>query len=568
MIFIEDPWEVLGIERTSDAREIRRAYAARLKVTHPEDDAEGFQRLRMAYEFALAWGTRLVDPATAASAEVAIEDDAVPDEQARPADDPLVLAQQQTLAELARHLSATTPLDVERAQALLASAVDDERMDRLDLLQKTETQLAEMLAGSIPRSDPLLAVAEKKFEWTARREERSLPYSAREVIARLVDVEWLDRLTTYVDEEARAYARLMAPARPRERLVHAYLLHSGSWPEIELIHKLENEHPRLLDAMPEENVEWWRRFESLPKFSLSTVLVGLVVGLFAVVALGDEHGDYTPYLWLMPACGLAFGLFRYYAIDWPIMWTMQRWYGAPPRWFTIGWFGASIALMFAALPARATPWLGWFIALLAGATALWAQIAAGPRPSIFANDDTVLWNSRLIRAVVLNLVAVAWLGFTTRDIPDAFSTPLNLTILAALTASGLGRDVQVQTFQSALDSRWQTGACVLAILLAIVLGVLVIGFAGRPAWQAPLFVAVLSCVLLRRCVRTSFEMPTFGAGFRTVLVIGLLSLMRAYSAGFQPEASSAIIDWILIGSLLMLTGVVIAAVRYTTLNRS
>lgn len=49
-----DPWPVLGIAQTTDERRIRKAYAARLKHVHPEDDAEGFQRLREALEAAIA----------------------------------------------------------------------------------------------------------------------------------------------------------------------------------------------------------------------------------------------------------------------------------------------------------------------------------------------------------------------------------------------------------------------------------------------------------------------------------------------------------------------------------
>lgn len=51
------PWDELGLEEPGDRRAIKRAYAARLKSCRPEDDAEGFTRLRRAYEVALVWAS-------------------------------------------------------------------------------------------------------------------------------------------------------------------------------------------------------------------------------------------------------------------------------------------------------------------------------------------------------------------------------------------------------------------------------------------------------------------------------------------------------------------------------
>lgn len=45
-----NPFELLGVDRDADEREIRRAYTARLRHTRPDDDPDGFQRLYEAYQ--------------------------------------------------------------------------------------------------------------------------------------------------------------------------------------------------------------------------------------------------------------------------------------------------------------------------------------------------------------------------------------------------------------------------------------------------------------------------------------------------------------------------------------
>jgi hypothetical protein len=61
-----DCWSVLHLHDDAEARDIKRAYARLLKTFRPDEDAEGFQRLREAYEQALAiarWRAENAEPA-------------------------------------------------------------------------------------------------------------------------------------------------------------------------------------------------------------------------------------------------------------------------------------------------------------------------------------------------------------------------------------------------------------------------------------------------------------------------------------------------------------------------
>jgi curved DNA-binding protein CbpA len=48
--FTDNPYKVLGVERTASEAEIKQAYFSLLRQNPPERDPEGFKRIRAAYE--------------------------------------------------------------------------------------------------------------------------------------------------------------------------------------------------------------------------------------------------------------------------------------------------------------------------------------------------------------------------------------------------------------------------------------------------------------------------------------------------------------------------------------
>ena len=582
------PWQVLGIERTRDAREIRRAYAGKLKQTHPEDDPDGFQVLRAAYEAAMEYSARGSEPLVVKLSAAANEDDPVDalmeglaaeqgpgfleDLEITPVHVPPpveqdhdLLAQQAAIAAIAEALRGRRPIDEAHAQQLVGAALDAGRLERFDLHQKAETELGELLARNIPRSDPLLSAVEQKFEWSRRQNDRHLPSFARAIVARLSDLWYLQYLQNNRGEEGQAFRRLALPVKASERWGHAYLTLRGAWPELDLIDKIENDHPRLAPQLRTDNVAWWRRFASRPHFSTSTMLLGALVSLIAVLSYFETPARPAA-LWLMPVGGFSIAVFRLYAVDWPVHLARSRWQNWPPAWFSLGWLPACILLIFAALFAFGTPWLGWTIAGLTWLAAWWAVIAGGPVPPVISPGALRPSNSRLFRMVTVNFIALIWLTVSVNDVPAAFSWPLLWTIFGALFASAVARVEQIRAFAQ-LAPKVRIVACIVGAVLAVLLCFATGNLGMKPGWAAVLFVAVLGLVLLRRGAPMDLQLPRVNWNFYWVGAIVGINLIRVLAdvdmkPGLKPAAGDGTL---VVGTIIMLLGVIAATLQYAYL---
>lgn len=218
------PWDVLGIDRTSDKGAIRSAYAVRLKAMDVDADIQGFANLRAARDQALreadhAAAEPLEDPLLDAAYEEAA--DPVPDQPDAPDDawsdddvDPwypddddrpgpawgnefgygtgdLYIADMR-IAHLEEDGSPDTPdqrlarllypngahsdeafalEENEAAQAALADLLAEAGSGDLGREQAVDHWLAEMLAESWPRSGPLVEQAAEAFDWVAQSGE-------------------------------------------------------------------------------------------------------------------------------------------------------------------------------------------------------------------------------------------------------------------------------------------------------------------------------------------------------------------------------------------------------------
>lgn len=304
-----DIWRHLGIAETNDEAEVRRAYAQRLKLTNPEDDPEGFKRLRSAYERALEnirWRARYAaaeddEEATSFDAFDAVAEAPSSFDVAERSTDEL---EHDELAENHRALRAKlqgviggSPWEVEAAFSAL---VNDVAMERLSVYASTEVWMAN-LVRDYGRGGPLFDLAAKHFKWGE---------GASEVRGGVGETMRHFRQSMADEAEARAF---LARVKDKRHEFHAayrevstpvgnWLSRVLSFPQMNLVRRfldyVEDKAPYAERDLDWGKIDWWRgriNFWLTPFWVLGWIVrVGVVLGVIALfIALSSSPEGVT-----------------------------------------------------------------------------------------------------------------------------------------------------------------------------------------------------------------------------------------------------------------------------------
>lgn len=428
-------WSTLGIAPTNAVDDIRRAYARRLKQVHPEDDPEGFQTLRAAYEQASNMARRgWAAPTVGTSSASHDDDDDYADDDvfmehgghtwsARPENRGGSHAPEHDDWSPRQDNQWERPSDVEpqphdglhddirqelagqqarsQAHAALCDALVDQvqspaaspeacltalmavfrspAMAAMDVHGRTEYWLAHLLTAGPPSVEPLFEPAIQFFGWNDRRIGVDLGH-ALPVLDRVRSMHAVRAIGRPGSEHHEAFKTLQARQTVWTRI------QNGIRPGLDLkvrrlLTRIDHDVPGLAADLSPPALETWRKRLSHPGFSnlawLLLLIVPPVLGMVASLStlFGPPRLDLFLTAWVLSACigGLG-GL----AWIWCVAWPSRLWVGGhpwtQPLWIRLGWapLAAAFLILSGFLPVS-VPWVAAYWLLL-GPLALWAVV--------------------------------------------------------------------------------------------------------------------------------------------------------------------------------------------------
>jgi hypothetical protein len=426
-------WATLGIKATNDATEIRRAYARRLKAVHPEDDPEGFQALRAAYDQACdmarnGWAVpqprrpKVIvgnDPAT--GSEVDDRDDDGEDRwsvgpapfdaggpdapagdrrtwsengppPAGAAVDPAAQAEQARDAEAARaHAALCDQLsaiardpagDRQEALSLLIRIFRSPAMDSLQTHGRAERWLARLVGFGGPGTDELIEPVIQFFGWDSSRIGVDLSH-AQPVLRRRAAADAIRRLEWSGDPDHAAWQALKHkpgwPRRLAERLTPGLSTRVSA-----LLQRIAHDLPDLEARMNPDAAALWRARLAQP--ILGPIVLWVVLAAPPIAALvWNGNGDFGPpdgwtFMALWSVIGsslLGLGVAYLYGVARPRQaWTMGDPWGRSV-WRRLGWAPAALATLLLAASLPPMWWTAPLLLLVGLGLWGWTRITSG-----------------------------------------------------------------------------------------------------------------------------------------------------------------------------------------------
>jgi hypothetical protein len=521
-----ETWEVLGLAPVRDRDAIRRAYARRLKVTSPEDDAEGFRVLREAYEQALAsldwdwaWGDTAEgeeedgpaswdQPAAVVWAEGSELLTLMPGARLFDADQsyqPATLnghdAHEALLAELEQLVAA--PAGAAPLEAALAAILASPAMEDLAVAVHTEQRIAHLISGNAPRSDTLVRPAINAFRWSRDRIGRRDGATIEAVLDRDADIVF--RTGVLRDEGPRRTA-FMALTRP---LNQGPAWHDRFWPGFEpamraILAEINTRRPSLrADLNPDTLAAWEERLDRPNLSPMALWIAGLAPLFPALFALGVSRWmALGVYMIGAVACLAVFSAWIFGVAPLHRAWR-ETWEWRAPIWARAGWSPVSLALLAAAVFVPAGPWTTLGIGILAALTVAWAVLTC----EIQLETSGDAWPAPLQIAVNQGALVAFWIGLRLFR-PDVATGPLTVAFAAAAIASAVG----ISTLPL-IWFRWFDRAVRVVLTLGLTVGALGAAWLAFRSLQAP-------------------ELTVFAVAATTLVVIG----QRAPSGGLGSTA--------------------------------
>ncbi len=435
-------WKTLGIPPTNDERDIRRAYAKKLKTVHPEDDPAGFQALREAHDQAMRMakgGSAVPQPPAGDGPEPDSDDDtprsddfversswdevealpwqsrdraagtgwdggesspdwtrAEPVESAAPGQapiDPDIAAALEANRKEARDHEGliralnqqigTEPNNHEAALEALLRVLRSPAMASMSVHARTEHWLADLLMRPGDATAGLIDPVAHYFGWDNARVGVDLRH-AQAALRRREALAELWRIQRPESQHHRAYKALCEPIT-RRSVLEARLTPGLGREVWTLLDRADYDLPQLSERFVPATVQWWRDLFEAPRLGPMFLLFAIFGPplVTAMIMAGQVFESPTPLdalaVWLV-----LLGAFVGLGIGWlrGVAEPSRRWQAdnpwQKPATLRFGWLAAAVPLTL--IGALVPPLTTpWHMVFLVGLLFLWLILAVWTR---------------------------------------------------------------------------------------------------------------------------------------------------------------------------------------------